>query len=122
MTLIGFVSPAIGLTIVTFIGCNPAIAVFLLCVSLMLEGTCLSGFNVNHLELSPNYAGTLRGATSTVANICGFVTPTLAGALTQGQVSMDKGHNWEISLLTAGVERVRSRGLATYRHTDQYTR
>jgi len=32
--------------------------------------------------LSPNYAGTLKGATGTIANICGFLTPALAGYLT----------------------------------------
>ena len=41
---------------------------------------------MNQIELSPNYAGTLRGASSTVANICGFATPAVVGALTKGQV------------------------------------
>ena len=45
----------------------------------------ISGYNVNELELSPNYAGTLKGATGTIANICGFLTPALAGYLTDGQ-------------------------------------
>ena len=43
------------------------------------------GYNVNELELSPNYAGTLKGATGTIANICGFLTPALAGYLTDNQ-------------------------------------
>ena len=40
-----------------------------------------------HVELSPNYAGTLMGITNTVGNIPGFVTPYVAGALTEGNVS-----------------------------------
>ena len=52
----------------------------------LLLGATLSGYNVNQLELSPNYAGTLRGASSTVANMCGFATPAVVGALTNGQV------------------------------------
>ena len=51
-------------------------------------GASLSGYNMNQIELSPNYAGTLRGASSTVANICGFATPAVVGALTKGQVKL----------------------------------
>ncbi len=56
----------------------------------MLQGTALSGYNVNQLELSPNYAGTLRGGSSTLANICGFATPALVGTITQGEVGTRK--------------------------------
>ena len=86
MSAIGMMGPAIGLLCLTFIGCNPIGAVILLCFSVMLSGATLSGYNVNQLELSPNYAGTLRGASSTVANMCGFATPAVVGALTNGQV------------------------------------
>ena len=48
-----------------------------------------SGFNVNELELSPNYAGTLKGATGTISNMCGFLTPALAGYLTDGQQTLE---------------------------------
>ncbi len=61
--------------------------VVILCVSVMVTSSQLSGFNLNNLELSPNYAGTLKAMTNTVSNICGFVTPTLIGAITNGQVS-----------------------------------
>lgn len=41
---------------------------------------------LNHGELSPNYAGTLFGMTNTVANVCGFVTPFVTGYITQDNV------------------------------------
>ena len=59
----------------------------------MLSGAALSGYNLNQIELSPNYAGTLRGASSTIANICGFATPAVVGALTNGQVSISQKSN-----------------------------
>ena len=68
-------------------GCNSTLAIVLLCLAVMIQGTALSGYNVNQLELSPNYAGTLRGGTATLANMCGFATPALVGVITQGQVS-----------------------------------
>ena len=68
------------------IGCNPTWAVVLLCFAIAIEGTGYSGYMVNQLELSPNYAGTLKGTSSTFANICGFVSPALTGSLTNGKV------------------------------------
>jgi predicted MFS family arabinose efflux permease len=86
MTSIGMLTPAVALILLTFIGCDPTLAIILLCLGVMMSGTSLSGYNVNQLEMTPNYAGTLRGVTSTVANICGFATPALVGSLTEGQV------------------------------------
>ena len=42
---------------------------------------------MNQMELSPNYAGTLRGFTSTFGNVTGFVAPLIAGAITTDNVS-----------------------------------
>ena len=61
MTTVGFLGPGLGLIALTFIGCNPTWAVVLLCIAVMLEGTGYPGYNCNQLELSPNYAGTLKG-------------------------------------------------------------
>ena len=41
----------------------------------------------NHMDLSPNYAGTLMGITNTMANIAGFVTPYIVGTIINGNVS-----------------------------------
>jgi hypothetical protein len=86
MTSIGLMGPGVGILCLTFIGCNPSGAVIILCCAVMLSGASLSGYNLNQIELSPNYAGTLRGASSTVANICGFATPAVVGIVTNGQV------------------------------------
>ena len=85
-TAFAFIGAATGLVGLTFIGCNPTWAVVLLCFAIAIEGTGYSGYMVNQLELSPNYAGTLKGTSSTFANICGFVSPALTGSLTNGKV------------------------------------
>jgi len=41
------------------------------------------------MELSPNYSGTLRGFTSTIANIMGFVSPIVAGSIANNNVSFN---------------------------------
>ena len=52
---------------------------------------------VNHVELSPNYAGTLFGMTNMIANLTGFVTPLAAGAITNNDVSTTSllTYNWQ---------------------------
>jgi hypothetical protein len=42
---------------------------------------------LNHVELSPNYAGTLFGITNMFANLTGFITPLVAGTITNYNVS-----------------------------------
>lgn len=93
MTFIGFMGPAIALTSISLIGCSSTWAVALLCIAVMLEGTGYPGYNVNELELSPNYAGTLKGATGTIANICGFITPALVGFLTDEHQTIKAWNN-----------------------------
>ena len=44
-------------------------------------------FQMNQMELSPNYAGTLRGFTNTLSNLTGFIAPLIAGAITNTNVS-----------------------------------
>jgi hypothetical protein len=39
------------------------------------------------VELSPNYAGTLMGISNCIGTICGFVSPMVAGIITDGNVS-----------------------------------
>jgi ACS family sodium-dependent inorganic phosphate cotransporter len=86
MTSIGYLVPALALLILTMIGCDPTLAIILLCISVMINGTVLSGYMVNQLELTTNYAGTVFGVINTTGNMCGFATPAVVGALIKGQV------------------------------------
>jgi ACS family sodium-dependent inorganic phosphate cotransporter len=88
VTAIGCLGPAVALSALAFTGCNPTMAIFWLCIGVMLSGAGLVGFNVNVLELSPNYAGTLRGISSTFANMNGFFAPVIIGYITKNEVSI----------------------------------
>ena len=46
---------------------------------------------MNHMDLSPNYAGTLMGITSTCANAVSFFGPYFTGAMTKNNV---RHQNW----------------------------
>ena len=43
MTSIGFMGPAIALIGMSFVGCNPFLAVILLCIGVMLDGVGYAG-------------------------------------------------------------------------------
>ena len=101
MQTIGQMSPALGLVGLSFVGCNPTVAVVWLCVCVGFNSTSFSGFVVNHMELSPNYAATLMGITNTFGNAMGFVTPYVCGVLVNHNQTLAAWTN--VFLISSGV-------------------
>ncbi|XP_072107188.1 sialin isoform X1 [Mobula birostris] len=81
-TLIGMIGPAVFLVAAGYIGCNYEVAVLFLTISSASGGFSMSGFNINHLDIAPSYAGILLGITNTFATIPGMVGPVIAKDLT----------------------------------------
>ena len=78
--------PAIFMLALAFTQCNPTLSVLWLTLALTIDGAMCAGYNVNAFDLSPNYAGTIRGFASTVANITGFAAPTVVSFFIGGRV------------------------------------
>lgn len=74
------------IVLVGYAGCNRTLAVSLLCGAVGLNGAVYSGYMNSHLDIAPNFAGTLMGITNTVATVPGFVGPLVVGVLINGQV------------------------------------
>ena len=81
MQTIGQLTPAVGLLGLSYVGCNDELAVVWLVISVGFNGASYSGYQGNHMELAPNYAGTLMGITNMIGNFAGFITPYVAGVL-----------------------------------------
>ncbi|XP_067934784.1 sialin-like [Watersipora subatra] len=79
---IGFLVNAACLLGIGYVGCNFTLAVVLLCIAGAFDGISQIGYNVNHLDIAPKYAGTLMGITNTIATIPGFLGPQVVGWLT----------------------------------------
>ncbi|CAL1281269.1 unnamed protein product, partial [Larinioides sclopetarius] len=79
---IGNFGPAFAITLVTMSGCRPKLVVGLICLAMALNGFCYSGYHVTHVDMSPYFASTLFGITSTVAFACGIFAPSFVGFLT----------------------------------------
>lgn len=50
-------------------------------------GGMFCGFLSNHIDIAPNYAGTLMAITNTCATLPGIIMPIFVGAVTHGNVS-----------------------------------
>jgi len=79
---LGTIIPAGGLIIVGYVGCNHVLAVVFLTISVGTGGLTMGGYNVNHLDIAPKFAGVLMGITNMIATIPGFAGPALVGQLT----------------------------------------
>lgn len=81
MTL-GLMLPAILMFCIGYAGCNHVVVVTMLTFAVGLGGICMGGFNVNHLDIAPNFSGTLMGISNCLATIPGFLGPYIVGRLT----------------------------------------
>ena len=61
-------------------------AIVCLCIAVGAGGFNLAGFNVNHLDIAPKYAGILMGITNTFATIPGFAAPQFTHMIADGVV------------------------------------
>ncbi|XP_030023831.1 putative inorganic phosphate cotransporter isoform X1 [Manduca sexta] len=82
---IGQYGPAVGLFIAANTGCNPAATVAILAAGVGLNGGIYSGFKVNHLDISPRFAGILMAFTNCLANLTGLLAPIVAGYIIEGR-------------------------------------
>ena len=84
---VGQFSPAICLIIASYTGCDRALTVALLTIGIGLNGGIYSGFKINHMDISPRFAGILMAFTNCTANLAGLLAPIAAGHLIEGKVS-----------------------------------
>lgn len=82
----GQYSPAICLIIASYTGCDRWLTVFLLTLGVGLNGGIYSGFKINHLDITPRFAGILMAFTNCTANLAGLFAPIVAGHLIDGKV------------------------------------
>ncbi|KAG5861184.1 Vesicular glutamate transporter 2.1, partial [Gonioctena quinquepunctata] len=85
-----FIVPAIALI---FLGnCGPessSKALVLLVIAVGINALSMSGFFINHMELSPNHAGVVMGICMELGSVCALMAPLLV------QVLVTEEHNTE---------------------------
>ncbi|XP_044253825.1 sialin [Tribolium madens] len=100
-TLIASVIPMSCFIVLCFVECQRQLAVALMTIAVTSDGAMFSGFLSNHIDIAPNFAGTLVGLTNTIATIPGFVVPIIVGKLTHADPSI---HSWrKVFYITIGL-------------------
>lgn len=87
-TLIASVVPMFCLLALCYIGCQRGAAVGLMGVGITAIGGMFCGFLGNHIDIAPNFAGTLMALTNTAATLPGIIVPVFVGQITHGNVSI----------------------------------
>jgi len=77
--------PSIGLIAVSWAGCDRIWVMFLLAGFGAFQGAGYAGNSMNHIALSPRFAGTLYGITNSAGNTCGFLAPYIIGSMVSGR-------------------------------------
>lgn len=62
----------------------------LLVTAVGFNAAIFSGFNVNHIDLSPNHSGFLMGITNGISNISGILAPLAVQFIVTDNVSKRK--------------------------------
>jgi cyanate permease len=62
-------------------------AVALLTTAVGLNASVYLGFQLNHIDLSPNFAGTMMGITNCISNIMSIIAPMVVGLIVTNEVS-----------------------------------
>jgi hypothetical protein len=65
---------------------NPYVGIALLTVGVGSSGLMVSGWHLNHQDLSPRYASVIAGFTAVIGTSAGIISPIVAGLLTKEQV------------------------------------
>ncbi|CAG0913240.1 unnamed protein product [Notodromas monacha] len=92
-TALAFGIAGICLLTVSALGCNIPGVIAVISLAGAADGLASPGFNVNHIDIAPNYAGVLLGFTNCAATIPGIVAPYVTGLIINEDQSIQK---WKI--------------------------
>ncbi|XP_063843132.1 putative inorganic phosphate cotransporter [Scylla paramamosain] len=82
--------PAACLIGITFLHCDRTSTIALFTLATTLQGGIYTGFLINHIDIAPNFAGTLFGITNALGTIPSWVGPITTGALTKNQQTFEQ--------------------------------
>lgn len=85
--LLGVGIPAVALIFLSLLETDKGTVIGLLVVAVGFNAAIFSGYNVNHIDLSPNHSGTLMGITNGCSNIFSIIAPLLVQFIVTGDVS-----------------------------------
>lgn len=85
---IGLWGPTFCIFLLVVLPVDKTTTIFLFVLSMGLNSGTLSGYLINHIDISPNFAGAIMGMCQSVANIFTFFGPLTVGYLVSDIVSL----------------------------------
>ncbi|KAL5014023.1 hypothetical protein ScPMuIL_008293 [Solemya velum] len=98
----GLLAPAVLFVCIQFAGCDHEAVIAIITLAVGLGGFTMGGIIINHLDIAPNYSGTLMGFSNGLATIPGFLGPVVVGQLTNGP-GMQTRAQWQIVFYIAAA-------------------
>ncbi|KAL7743888.1 hypothetical protein ACLKA6_003115 [Drosophila palustris] len=89
---ISSVVPSLGLVGIIYGGCDWIWVTLMLAGVGSFGGAVYAGNQMNHIALSPRFAGTMYGITNSAANICGFLAPYVIGLIINHRETLTQWH------------------------------
>ncbi|KAH8395974.1 hypothetical protein KR222_000604 [Zaprionus bogoriensis] len=100
MNSLGQYGPAMALLAVGYASESLVLTVALFTIGMGLNGAIYSGFKINHLDISPLFAGLLIAITNCCANMVGLTAPMVAGHVIDHNPDI---WHWRIVFLIAAI-------------------
>lgn len=92
-TLIASIVPLVSFVTICYSGDDRTLVTVLMTIAITAIGGMFSGYLSNHIDIAPNFAGTLVAITNTCATVPGIVVPVFVGELTQKNPTIE---SWQI--------------------------
>lgn len=104
--LLGTLIPAIALVILAFAEeGQKGLVIGLLVAAVGFNAAVFSGYNVNHIDLSPNHSGFLMGITNGISNISGILAPLAVQFVVTDEVINKQKHRMNMLLTSMTIYR-----------------
>ncbi|XP_073982813.1 putative inorganic phosphate cotransporter [Rhodnius prolixus] len=91
---------AIALFLLAYTKADETLATILLTISVGLTAGVYNGYLTNHLDLSPNFAGTLMGITNGMSNITSICGPFIVGVIVTDESDVSQ---WQLVFLISAL-------------------
>ncbi|KAI5703344.1 hypothetical protein M8J76_005777 [Diaphorina citri] len=102
MTSIGEYGPGLMFIIPVILGFTHTPTIVCLILAMACNGGIYAGFKVNHIDISPCFAGILMSITNCSANVVGMLAPTISGLLLNW-FQHDEMLSWKVVFLVSAV-------------------
>ncbi|KAK4292125.1 hypothetical protein Pmani_035084 [Petrolisthes manimaculis] len=80
-TALGMYVPAVAMIAMMWVDCNNTLAMVVMGIGIGANGLVVSGAEISPNDISPNFAGSIKGISNTVGAMTGFVAPLITGLI-----------------------------------------